>query len=131
MTEDPILGDLLSDTRRVVRELLDQPLADPAIVRAELAAAADAIRDHGVDDDAPGPADLGLGRSIARRCAELLDRWDQCAPRDQKRIQAAVRYFADRDDANDDQRSAFGFDDDLEVINAVSRAIGLSPVELG
>lgn len=44
--------------------------------------------------------------------------------RDRRLIQAAIRYFITADDAVDDLSSQDGFDDDVQVMNGVVRALG-------
>lgn len=127
MKEDPILGELLSDTRLVIRKLLAEPLCDAATLRRELDLGGSRYR--GLDPNEV-MADLALARAIEQRCAEWLDGWEALDPRSRKLAQVALRYFVLEDDGDGDLTSAFGFDDDLEVVNAVSRALGQTPLGL-
>lgn len=127
MNEDPILGELLSDTRTVIRQLLAEPLADPAALRDELEHGSMRYRD--LDPDAV-MADVAVARAIERRCLEWLDAWPVLDRRARKLAQVATRYFVLDEDGDGDLFSAFGFDDDLEVVNAVSRALGQKPLGL-
>lgn len=127
MKEDPILGELLSDTRQVVRRLLTEPLEDPEVLRKLLDIGGARYRD--LDPDRV-VADLVLARAIETRCHEWLDGWGALDARARRLAQVALRYFVLEDDGDGDLTSAFGFDDDLEVVEAVSRAIGHAPLGL-
>jgi hypothetical protein len=124
VTEDAVLGELLSDTRPVVRQLLSEPLREPDALRAVLDAYAARIRQAGP----LSIADRALGEALARRCDGLLARWDGLDRRGRHLAQAAVLYLVLEHDGVDDLESAFGFDDDLEVFNAVARALGEPPL---
>ena len=54
----------------------------------------------------------------------LLDRTAAEGPRARRLAQVAARYFVLQDDGDDDLSSPFGFDDDIEVFNAVVTALG-------
>ena len=71
------------------------------------------------------PADHHLGNQLADKALALLDRinGDTCDV-DRRLGQIAVRYFVLDDDGDDDLLSPFGFDDDVEVFNAVVHALG-------
>ena len=125
MKEDPILGELLSDTRLVIRRLLAEPPCDPAVLRQELELGGSRYRSL---DPSQVMADLRLARAIEGRCREWLDGWATLDARARKLAQVALRYFVLEDDGDGDLTSAFGFDDDLEVVNAVSRALGQAPL---
>jgi hypothetical protein len=122
--EDPILGELLSDTRPVVRQLLSEPLRDPATLRDAVDAYLARVRQV----DPLSVADRALGEALARRCGALLARWDELDGRGRHLVQAAALYFVLEDDGDGDLESPFGFDDDLEVFNAVAKALGEPPL---
>jgi hypothetical protein len=125
LKEDPILGELLSDTRQVVRRLLSEPLEDPEALRRALEHAGARWRHL---DPSLVMADIALARAIEARCIAWLDAWDTLDPRARRLATVALRYFVLEDDGDGDLSSAFGFDDDLEVVDAVSRAIGQLPL---
>ena len=127
MNEDPVLGELLSDTRPLVRQLLAEPLRDPGTLRADLASYA--ARISAVDP--LSIADQPLGEALARGCAAMLARWPELDGRGRHLVQAAVLYFVLETDGDDDLESPFGFDDDLEVFNAVAKALGEPLLGLG
>lgn len=55
---------------------------------------------------------------------KLLKEYPDCADEKKTVISAAICYFIDADDAQSDFSDAFGFDDDLAVLNAALLAIG-------
>ena len=127
MNEDPVLGELLSDTRPLVRRLLSEPLRDPETLCADLAAYSARI---GAVDPL-SIADQALGAALARGCAAMLARWPELDGRGRHLAQAALLYFVLETDGDDDLESPFGFDDDLEVFNAVAKALGEPLLGLG
>lgn len=127
MIDDPLLGRLLSDTREVVSRLLDEPLRDPEALRTDLLRYARRFRAL----DERSLADLRVAEALQRGCGDLLDRWPSLDPRGRRLAQVAVRYFVMEDDGDDDLDSPFGFDDDLEVYNAVAEALGAPPLAGG
>lgn len=65
--------------------------------------------------------DLSTARKLAQGLLALLERsLDEQLPM----VQGAVLYFVEDDDAESDFESAVGFDDDVEVFNAVCRHLG-------
>lgn len=105
---------LLSDTRAVVTDLLREPLIADDTLRAEVRAYKSAI-------EAAPAADHELGLALVEGACKLLDAVTN--PRAHRLVQVAVRYFVMDDDGDDDLASAFGFDDDVEVFNAVARVL--------
>ena len=68
----------------------------------------------------------------ARRLADRLHAWlDDAASLDadgRSTLAAAIDYFIDTADAEDDLMSPLGFDDDTEIIDAAHRMLQLTPV---
>jgi hypothetical protein len=126
--QDPILGELLSDTRAVVARLLEEPPRSRESLTEALATAA--ARNRAAVRRSMSVADGGLAERLTDRCEALLGLWDGLDLRGRKLVQAAVLYFALEDDGAADLDSAFGFDDDAEVIDVVGRALGLPPLEV-
>lgn len=121
MTEDRLLGALLSDTRPLVRRLLAEPILDLGVLARDLEACEARIR------EAAGPtslADDDTGLELVARCRQLLARSPGLDHRGQRLVQVAVRYLVIEDDGDDDVGSPFGFDDDREVVDAVFRELG-------
>lgn len=113
------LAELLSDSRAVVSTLLWEPLFRPSELRAQ-------IDRYRAEIENAGPlADHALGLQLADNAKALLDAVRDRCDLDQRLAQIAVRYFVLGDDGDDDLMSPFGFDDDVEVFNAVVERIGL------
>lgn len=111
--------ELLSDSRQVVEELWREPLHDAEALRAEVVA----YRAH-VHAAARPATDLGLADRLAEATVALLGETAAATARARRLAQVAARYFVRGDDGEDDLTSPFGFDDDLEVFNAVVAALG-------
>lgn len=124
MSTDPLLGDLLSDARTVVRRLMDEPPSTVDELSGELVRFEATVRAHATD---LSRADWETGLSLVARARALLSRWEALDHRGRRRVQVAVRYLTMEDDGDRDLTSAFGFDDDEEVLDAVERALGERP----
>ncbi|MCB9679726.1 MAG: hypothetical protein H6737_31760 [Alphaproteobacteria bacterium] len=99
--------------------LLWEPLFRPSELRAQ-------IDRYRAEIENAGPlADHALGLQLADNAKALLDAVRDRCDLDQRLAQIAVRYFVLGDDGDDDLMSPFGFDDDVEVFNAVVERIGL------
>jgi hypothetical protein len=74
---------------------------------------------------AGSPLNREVARDLARNLAALLkELGDEQQEFDQRLIHAAVRYFIEDDDGLADFDSADGYDDDIEVLNAVAERLG-------
>jgi hypothetical protein len=109
------VDELLSDTRSVVHELLDEPLLPLASLDRAVGEYRQAIEDA-------RSADQELGLALVEGASALLTS-AICADT-HRLVQVAVRYFVMDDDGDDDLASPFGFDDDVEVFNAVATVLG-------
>ena len=107
--------ELLSDAREVVYELLASPADDFDALSAEVTA----YQAH-VHRAARFATDLDLADALATATLGLLSRAADAPEDDRRAISVAARYFVHRGDADDDLVSPFGFDDDVEVFNAVA-----------
>lgn len=71
--------------------------------------------------------DIETAQRAAKLCEKLLaalpDRPDE---RQHRLAQLAIKYFILAEDAEDDNQSLIGFDDDLQVVVAVIEELGLS-----
>lgn len=112
------MDELLSDSRAVVEQLLHEPLLSVDDLLAEVEAARESIA------QASPVADKELGRSLADGASALLEAVRTDTAERKHLAQVAVRYFVLDDDGDEDLASAFGLDDDVEVFNAVVRALG-------
>lgn len=126
MTQVEWLQELLSDSRDVVASLLWEPLFPLETLRSQ-------VEEHGARIAAAGPqADHELGAALVAGAMSLLDAIAAGCTDIQRRLaQVAVRYFVLDEDGDDDLASAFGFDDDVEVFNAVVERIGFGELAIG
>ncbi|MEZ4320121.1 MAG: hypothetical protein R3F61_21760 [Myxococcota bacterium] len=114
------LAELLSDSRSVVASLLWEPLFPLDELRRQVEAYRTLI------DQAGPQADHDLGTNLADRTLRLIDTMAAgCSDLHHRMTQVTVRYFVLDDDGDDDLMSPFGFDDDVEVFNAVVARLGL------
>lgn len=121
MSEDALLGALLSDARAQVRQLLDEPLLDQPTLQAALGEHVARLR---LAASGASLADWQGGLELSARARSLLDRWPTLDHRGRRLVQVAVRYLVLEDDGDADLDSPFGFDDDREVLDAVQRLLG-------
>ena len=113
------LDELLSDSRPVVERLLEEP----AIPLHALVAELDAF-DASLPDPVQHPmVDDRTAVRLSTACRALLARV-ATHPDQLPLAQVAVRYLVLDEDGDSDTDSPFGFDDDVEVFNAVCGAIG-------
>lgn len=69
--------------------------------------------------------DVDRVKELARSLMGLLRGLERDGPEFEHRaVQAAVRYFVLEEDGDEDMESEDGFDDDIEVMNAVANALG-------
>lgn len=120
MSDDPILGALLSDARGLVRRLLDEPLLDEETLARQLDAHAVRIR---AEAGLTSLADWRQGLELVDAARDLVGRWSALDHRGRRLVQVAARYLVLEEDGDSDLGSPFGFDDDREVLDAVRRAV--------
>lgn len=72
--------------------------------------------------------DLKTARLLERKSIAMLEKKSADDEEAEKLIEAAVTYFVEYDDGDHDFHSQRGFDDDLEVIDAVARELGFTDV---
>ena len=70
--------------------------------------------------------DVQTCRRVAQVLADATEHWDRLSEQHQAWLKAAVAYFVTSSDNEHDLQSPIGFDDDLELTQAVIQAIGLS-----
>ncbi len=68
--------------------------------------------------------DIGLIQRMVAVFKKLLQSFSRLPEGHQFVVSAAIRYFIDSDDAQNDFAEPFGFDDDLAVLNAALLALG-------
>lgn len=123
---DPILARLLSDSRPVVERLLAEPPWSVTQLRADL----DAF-DETLGENASTLADLDTAQALILGCHALLDLVKQPDERARRLLHVAIRYVVLEEDGDGDLDSPFGFDDDVEVFNAVVAELGLDALLIG
>lgn len=111
------LSDLLQSR---VQELAAQPAQDLEFLVREVERHTRVIEIVARSRPLPVP----LARSLSAGLTELLKGLDETNDsQDRKLIQAATRYYVDKDDDDHDLVSASGLDDDAEVFIAIARAV--------
>lgn len=118
MLLDQILDDLPVEYRDRYEALHARAATDLAPLRAELEEYVETI---GQVAAAARGMDLSVARALATSLLELVG---EVATDDRRRaVHAAVEYFVQEDD-DEEITGVLGFDDDLQVVNAVARAVG-------
>lgn len=122
---DTWYGGLLSDTKDVIARLMAERLHDVDTLR-------DQVHNHHlrVKADAGPLTDVDSAGALHRATMALLERTSSSPARVRRLAQVAARYFVVEDDGDDDMHSPYGFDDDVEVFNAVVREIGQPEYEI-
>jgi hypothetical protein len=120
VSDEALLGALLSDARAQVRRLLDEPLLDAPTLVAALGEHVARMR---LAAGSATLADWQGGLDLAVRARTLVDRWPTLDHHGRRLVQVAVRYLVLEDDGDADLDSPFGFDDDREVLEAVERLL--------
>lgn len=124
--EDPELTSVLSrvpaDIGAALRPLLDRPLAGADELRATTARFLSEIETEGSSNRV---VDVELARRIAERLGSLIDGLGVGATEGRRRlVQAAVLYFVEVKDVDEDTSSPSGFDDDSLLVDLVAEALG-------
>ena len=115
----PVLDVLLSDTRAVVERMLTQPAATPEALRAALLEFDTAIATFKNRE----LVDIETAQRLSVGCKALLAAVDERSE-SYFLAQIAVRYVVLDGDADGDTDGPFGFDDDVEVFNAIAEHLG-------
>ena len=119
-------AELLSDAHAVVVELLATPDDDLEGLAAQ-------VRDwrETVHRVARPLTDTALSDTLAEANLSLLARVGGGPSEHRLLASVAARYYVSAEDGDDDLSSPFGFDDDLEVFNAVALRIAPDLVVAG
>ncbi len=113
-----------STTRRIVEQLNEESLVPVQILSDELQQYVETLGTHSANAEF---IDDGLADRITSLCWKLLAALPEEPDERQHRLtQLAVSYFVLAEDGHDDNHSMIGFDDDLEVVVAVIRELGLT-----
>ena len=113
-------------TARIVAQLAGEALVPIPILSDELRQYADGLEGHSSN---AGFFDDGTAKRVAELCWRLLGALPPEPNERQHRLtQLAINYFVLAEDAQDDNHSMAGFDDDLEVVVAVINELDLGHI---
>ncbi len=111
-------------TRGIIEQLAGEALVSVRVLSDELQQYVEEIDAHSAN---AGFFDHDVARRIAALCWKLLDALPTEPDERQHRLtQLAINYFVLAEDAQDDNHSLAGFEDDLQVVTAVIHELGLS-----
>jgi len=116
------LRELPPESRRLFWELFRRQLVGRKVLREELNSYVTLVKATAA---AGAPVNRSVARDLARNLASLLkDLKTEQVEFEQRLIHAAVRYFIEDDDGQADFDSEEGYEDDIEVLNAVAEHLG-------
>ena len=121
---DTLIDRFDGDIRRILEQLAGEALVSAEILADEL--------DEYLEDFSSSSLHMEfVDREKAERCTALcrglLNALDDGATERQHRLtQLAINYYVLAEDAADDKHSLAGFDDDLQVVEAVVEELGLN-----
>jgi hypothetical protein len=108
---------------RIVEQLAGEALVPVQVLTDELQEYVEELEGHSSN---AGFFDDATAKRIAALCWKLIDALPPEPDERQHRLtQLAINYFVLAEDAQDDNHSLAGFDDDLEVVVAVINELGL------
>lgn len=118
------LSQFDTKTRSIVEQLAGEVLVSVKVLTDELQQYVEEIDTHSSNEEF---FDDGTAKRIAALCWKLLDALPAEPDERQHRLtQLAINYFVLAEDAQDDNHSMVGFEDDLQVVTAVIQELGLS-----
>jgi hypothetical protein len=110
--------------RRIVEQLADEALVPMQVLIDELQQYVEELEAHTSN---AGFFDDGTAMRVAALCWKLLGELPAEPNETQHRLtQLAINYFVLAEDAQDDNHSLAGFDDDMEVVVAVINELGFA-----
>ena len=110
-------------TRRIAEQLFEETLVPLPVLSDELEQYVESLSAHAANAEF---VDDGIAEKITALCWKLIGAMPEQPDERQHRLtQLAVNYFVLAEDGHDDQHSMIGFDDDLEVVSAVVRELGM------
>ena len=113
-----------SATRRIVEQLNEESLVPVKVLSDELQEYVEELDTHSANAEF---VDAAIARRITSLCWKLLDAMPAEPDERQHRLtQLAINYFVLAEDGHDDNHSLIGFDDDLQVVEAVIKELGLA-----
>jgi uncharacterized membrane protein YkvA (DUF1232 family) len=124
ITIDIQLPQLDPKTRRIAEQIAREALVSAQVLSDELQQYVEELDTHSASDEF---FDRDVAKRIAALCWKLLDALPAEADERQHRLtQLAINYFVLAEDAQDDNHSMAGFEDDLQVVTVVIHELGLS-----
>ena len=113
---------LSPEVRRIAEQLSGEPLVPLHVLAGELAEYTGELDRHARVEEF---YEIDKARSAATLCHKLLAAMPESPNEEQHRlVQLAINYFVLAEDAQDDNHSMAGFDDDLQVVTAVVQELG-------
>jgi hypothetical protein len=110
--------------RRIAEQLAEEALVSVQVLSDELQEYIEELDAHSTN---AGIVDHDVARRIAGLCWKLLDALPAEPDERQHRLtQLAINYFVLAEDAQDDNHSLAGFEDDLQVVTVVIHELGLA-----
>ena len=111
------------NTRRIAEQVAGEALVSMQVLSDELQQYAEELDSHSSNS---GFFDYDVAKRIAALCWKLLAALpDEPDERQHRLTQLAINYFVLAEDAQDDNHSMAGFEDDLQVVTAVIRELNL------
>ena len=112
------------NTRRIAEQVAGEALVSVQVLSDELQQYVEELDGHSSN---AGFFDHDIAKRIAALCWKLLAALpDEPDERQHRLTQLAINYFVLAEDAQDDNHSMAGFEDDLQVVTAVIHELGLS-----
>ena len=110
-------------TQRIAEQLATEPLVSVKVLADELQQYVTQLDSHKANAEF---VDYDVAKHIATLCWKLLNALPDEPEEQQHRLtQLAINYFVLAEDAHDDNYSLAGFEDDLQVVTAVIKELGL------
>ena len=123
-TIDIQLPQLDPNTRRIAEQLAKEALVSVHVLSDELQQYVVQLDAHSSSEEF---FEYDVAKRIAALCWKLLDALPAEPDERQHRLtQLAINYFVLAEDAQDDNHSMAGFEDDLQVVTTVIHELGLS-----
>jgi hypothetical protein len=118
------LSQFEPNIRRIVEQLAGEALVPMQVLVDELQQYVEELEVHTSN---AGFFDDGTAMRVAARCWKLIGALPAEPSEEQHRLtQLAINYFVLAEDAQDDNHSLAGFDDDMQVVVAVINELGFS-----
>ncbi len=122
------LRELPPNSRQLFWDLFRRKLVGKTVLREELSTYVTLVKATAA---AGGVVNEEVARDLARNLASLLKELnDGLGEFDQRLIHAAVHYFVEDDDGEADFDSYDGYEDDVEIFNAVAVRLGRDDLQM-